>query len=165
MDRLWSPWRYRYVQGARDMDAGGCVFCRMVAEENDEKNFIVHRGARNFVVLNLFPYTTAHLMIVPYEHVANLAATSADTLQEMILLAQLAERHLRTVYRASGFNLGMNLGEMAGAGIADHIHMHVLPRWKGDTNFMTSIAETRVLPEELPTTYYKLKQAFTNPTP
>jgi len=158
MDHLWSPWRYQYVQGTSAEP--GCVFCRMAAEENDERNFIVHRGVRNFVVLNLFPYTTGHLMIVPYEHVADLAPASAETLQEMILLAQRAERHLREVYRAPGFNLGMNLGEIAGAGIAGHIHLHVLPRWLGDTNFITTVGETRVLPEELPSTYRKLKEAF-----
>ncbi len=136
------------------------MFCRMAAEQNDETNFIVHRGALNFIVLNLYPYTTGHVMIVPYEHVASLAAASTDTLEEMILLAQLAERHLGEVYRSPGFNLGMNLGEIAGAGIAGHIHMHVLPRWLGDTNFMTTVGETRVLPEDLASTYTKLKAAF-----
>ena len=160
MDHLWSPWRYRYVQGARDSDDAACIFCRMAAEKKDDENFIVHRGARNFVVLNLFPYTTGHMMIVPYEHVASLECATPESLQEMILLARAAERHLAQVYRAPGFNLGMNLGEMAGAGIAGHLHMHVLPRWAGDTNFMTAVAETRVMPEELASTYRKLREAF-----
>jgi len=160
MDHLWSPWRYRYVQGERDSEDEGCIFCRMAAEKKDEENFIVHRATRNFVVLNIFPYTTGHMMIVPYEHVASLACASPESLQEMILLAREAERHLANVYRATGSNLGMNLGEMAGAGIAGHIHMHLLPRWLGDTNFMTAVAETRVLPEELASTYRKLKKAF-----
>ena len=132
----------------------------MAAEREDEANFIVFRGPRNFIVLNLFPYTTGHLMIVPYEHVDRLEQASAETLEEMIRLAQRSERCLREVYKPAGFNLGMNLGELAGAGIADHIHMHVLPRWPGDANFMTTIAETRVLPEELPVTYRRLRAAF-----
>lgn len=158
MDRLWTPWRYQYVRKANKEP--GCIFCRMAAERNDEENFILFRGALNFIVLNLFPYTTGHMMIVPYEHVDRLECASVETLQEMMQLAQTSERHLRDVYRPAGFNLGMNLGELAGAGIADHIHMHVLPRWPGDANFMTTIGETRVLPEDLPVTYKRLREAF-----
>ena len=162
MDRLWTPWRYQYVQKAKK--EGGCIFCRMAAEQDDESNFIVFRGSRNFIVLNIFPYTTGHMMIVPYEHVDALECASEEALQEMILLARRSEGHLREVYKPAGFNLGMNLGELAGAGIADHIHMHVLPRWPGDANFMTTVGETRVLPEELPVTYRKLKEAFQGET-
>ena len=129
-------------------------------EQPDEQNFIVHRAKRNFIVLNLYPYTTGHSMIVPYEHVNTLEAASGEALQEMMLLAQQAQRHLGTIYKPAGFNLGMNLGESAGAGIAQHIHMHVLPRWPGDTSFITTVGETRVLPEELAVTYRKLRAAF-----
>ena len=158
MDHLWSPWRYQYVQKEKTGD--GCVFCRAAAAELDQENLVVHRGRNNFVMLNLYPYSTGHLMVVPYQHVDNLQDATRETLEEMILLVRDAQRHLGTVYRAPGFNLGMNLGESAGAGIAEHIHMHVLPRWPGDTNFMTTVAETRVLPEDLPSTWRKLKEAF-----
>jgi ATP adenylyltransferase len=158
MDRLWSPWRYQYISQAEP--PSGCIFCEKPAEGEDEKNLVLHRGNRNYVVLNLYPYTSGHLMIAPYAHVATLEETGADTLSEMMILAQAAEIHLRRVYRAPGFNLGMNIGSCAGAGVAGHIHMHVLPRWPADVNFMTSIAETRVLPEDLGTTYSKLLRAF-----
>src|SRR5882724_491083 len=126
MDYLWSPWRYQYVQ--KELPTPGCVFCRIAAEQNDAENLIVYRGKFNFVVLNLFPYSSGHLMIVPYQHVDSLTAASAESLQEMILLAQQAQQHLAAIYHPGGFNLGMNLGESAGAGIAGHIHLHVLPR-------------------------------------
>jgi ATP adenylyltransferase len=158
MDHLWSPWRYQYVQKAKS--GSECIFCRMAAESADESNFLVHRGRRNFIVLNLFPYTTGHIMVVPYEHVDTLQGAARDTLEEMILLTQQSQRHLGEIYRPAGFNVGMNLGESAGAGITQHIHMHVLPRWPGDTNFMTAIGETRVLPEDLPATWRKLRAAF-----
>jgi ATP adenylyltransferase len=158
MNRIWSPWRYQYVQKTSAEES--CIFCRMAAEHNDDSNFIVFRGSCNFIVLNLFPYTVGHMLIVPYDHVDSLECASQDTLEEMILLARQTERHLRAVYKPAGLNIGLNLGEAAGAGIAGHIHMHVLPRWTGDANFMTTIAETRVLPEELPVTYRKLKDAF-----
>jgi ATP adenylyltransferase len=151
MDYLWSPWRYQYVQ--KQTPQTGCVFCQ-------PQNFVVYRGKLNFVVLNLYPYTTGHSMIVPYEHIGTLEAASRETLQEMILLAQQAQHHLAEIYKPTGFNIGMNLGESAGAGITDHIHLHVLPRWSGDTSFITTVSETRVLPEELPVTFQKLTAAF-----
>jgi ATP adenylyltransferase len=158
MDHLWSPWRYQYVQ--KEKTGGGCVFCKAAAAQRDEENFVVHRALRNFVILNLYPYSTGHLMVVPYEHVNTLVEASRETLEEMMLLVQLSQRNLQAIYRPAGFNLGMNLGESAGAGIAEHIHMHVLPRWPGDTNFMTTVAETRVLPEDLKVTWRKLREAF-----
>jgi len=158
MDHLWSPWRYRYVQKEKTGD--GCVFCNAARGERDEEYFIVHRASRNFVILNLYPYSTGHLMVVPYEHVSTLAEATRETLEEMMLLVQQSQRHLQEIYLPPGFNLGMNLGESAGAGIAEHIHMHVLPRWPGDTNFMTTVAETRVLPEDLAVTWRKLRDAF-----
>jgi ATP adenylyltransferase len=162
MDHLWSPWRYQYVQ--KEKTGGGCVFCLAAGAEpgtkNDEDNLVVHRARNNFVILNLYPYSTGHLMVVPYEHVNTLQEASRETLEEMMLLVQQSQRHLQEIYRPPGFNLGMNLGESAGAGIAEHIHMHVLPRWPGDTNFMTTVAETRVLPEDLRVTWRKLRDAF-----
>ena len=158
MDYLWSPWRYQYVQKGTRGD--GCIFCEAAASQNDEENFLVHRGRKNFVLLNRYPYTTGHVMIAPYEHVDTLEAASAGALEEMMLLAQASQKQLREIYQAPGYNLGMNLGESAGAGIAGHIHLHVMPRWYGDTSFITTVAETRVLPEELPVTWRKLKAAF-----
>jgi len=159
MDHLWSPWRYRYLQHPGEPDTG-CIFCQKAAEHRDAENYVVHRGARNFVILNLYPYTTGHLMVVPYEHVPSLTAAAPETLSEMMALAQRAEGALGRIYKPHGLNVGMNLGEAAGAGIAGHIHMHVLPRWRGDANFMSTIGETRVIPEELPVTYEKMLREF-----
>lgn len=158
MDRLWSPWRYRYVSSAPS--DGGCIFCAKLAEHDDRASYIVLRAERNFVLLNLYPYTTGHMMIAPYQHVANLQEAHPETLAEIIRLTARSERALRDVYKPGGINLGMNLGESAGAGVVGHIHMHILPRWPGDASFMTTVAETRVLPEDLGTTYDKLKAAL-----
>ena len=157
MDHLWSPWRYRYVskKGLKE-----CVFCVNRALNDDKSTYILHRAEKNFVLLNLYPYTSGHLMIAPYAHVPSLSECEPSALEEMMLLAQRAEAALRKAYDPSGFNVGLNIGESAGAGIAGHIHMHVLPRWPGDANFMTTIGETRVLPEDLDTTYAKLVAAF-----
>jgi ATP adenylyltransferase len=157
MDRLWSPWRYRYVS---KKGLNECIFCVNIALNDDKTHYILHRAEKNFVLLNLYPYTSGHLMIAPYAHVPSLSECEPSTLEEMMLLAQRAETALRKVYSPSGFNMGLNIGESAGAGIAGHIHMHVLPRWPGDANFMTTIGETRVLPEDLDTTYGKLLEAF-----
>ncbi|MCU1335452.1 MAG: histidine triad protein [Bryobacterales bacterium] len=158
MDRLWTPWRYRYVSTAGSK--GGCIFCEAAASSDDRGNYVVLRAERNFAILNLYPYTSGHLMIAPYEHVATLAGAHPATLEEMMRLTARAEQALRQVYRPDGINIGMNLGEAAGAGVPGHIHMHVLPRWTGDASFMTTIAETRVLPETLDTTYERLKAAL-----
>lgn len=158
MDYLWSPWRYRYL--AENAAIEGCIFCEMAAANKDEERLIVCRRSHNFVVLNRFPYTTGHMMVVPYRHTAELAALDEATASEMMALVQTAEKILRKVYRPNGLNLGMNIGESAGAGIAGHIHMHVLPRWTGDANFMTTVGETRILPEELAVTWRRLKEAF-----
>ncbi len=134
----------------------------MAAANRDEENLIVHRGEHNFVVLNRFPYTSGHLMIVPYRHAADLAGITEEAAAELMALTRTAERHLRWLYRPDGLNLGMNMGESAGAGVAGHIHMHVLPRWTGDANFMTTVGETRVLPEDLTVTWRRVKEAFGN---
>ena len=158
MDYLWTPWRYNYVTNAAPVS--GCVFCNAAQGNDDRETLIVHRADRNFVILNRFPYTNGHVMVVPYEHLGGLEQMPDNTLVEMMRLAREADRHLRALYRPDGLNLGMNLGRSAGAGIADHVHMHVLPRWIGDTNFMTVTGETRVLPEALPLTWEKLSGAF-----
>jgi len=187
MDRLWTPWRYSYITRADEQARTGvppaladwpsaedkrCVFCNMIAatdyaiahgmnqETAEQAAHIVHRGVQCFICLNAYPYATGHLLIVPYLHLDSLAKLPLDAAQEMMLLAQHAESSLRSVYRPDGLNLGMNLGEAAGAGIAEHIHLHALPRWVGDTNFMTVTGETRVLPETLDITWSKLREAF-----
>jgi len=158
MDYLWSPWRYRYV--AQQLPQQGCIFCAKVQSENDEENLVLYRGLNNYVLLNLFPYTSGHLMIAPYSHISQLSQADDATLTEMMALTRKAEQALQKAYNPEGINLGMNLGKSAGAGIADHIHMHVLPRWHADSNFMSVIAETRVLPELLTDSYHKLKPLF-----
>jgi ATP adenylyltransferase len=164
MDRLWTPWRYRYVSSAKstatDRPDSGCIFCEKAASSDDRGNYVLLRAERNFLILNLYPYTTGHLMIAPFEHIATLGGAPQETLQEMMRLTARAEQALRQVYGPDGLNIGMNLGESAGAGVAGHIHMHVLPRWTGDGSFMTTVAETRVLPETLETTYERLKAAL-----
>ena len=158
MDYLWSPWRYRYVTQA--VPQQGCVFCLKMQENDDERNLVLYRGVNNFVLLNLFPYTSGHLMIAPYAHIGQLCEADDATWMEMMSLTRTAERALQRGYKPEGINLGMNLGKSAGAGIADHIHMHVLPRWHADANFISVIGETRVLPEALEDTYRKLKPLF-----
>lgn len=162
MDFIFTPWRYAYVSGpdtSKDK-ANDCVFCAAARQKNDKSALIVHRGMFCFVILNAFPYTSGHVMVVPYEHLDQLQQLPAPAAQEMMELTQKLEGILRELYRPDGLNLGMNLGKAAGAGIAGHIHMHVLPRWVADANFMSVIGETRVLPEDLATTYTRIRQAF-----
>jgi len=158
VDRLWSPWRYQYI--SKSADSSSCIFCDKVRGTADEENLILVRAEHNFVLLNLFPYTNGHLMIAPYHHVATLSELAAPAATEMMRLAQRAEALLRERYNAPGINLGMNIGACAGAGVAGHIHLHVLPRWPGDANFMTTVGETRVLPEDLSDTFAKLRHGW-----
>ena len=158
MDYLFTPWRYAYISGS--VKTAGCLFCTKLKEDRDAENLIVHRGENCFVILNAFPYTNGHTMVVPYDHVAELQSLSPATSSELIQLTQKLEGILRELYRPDGLNLGMNLGKAAGAGVDAHIHMHVLPRWVADANFMTVIGETRVLPEALEQTYTRIKSAF-----
>jgi len=186
MDRLWTPWRYAYVTGQdKGMPKRGvpqklaqwpgeldCVFCNMLAAtayavehgmsqaEADAAVYILERGQTCFLVLNAFPYNSGHLMVVPYVHESSLAALPEETATELMTLARRTERVLRRVYKPSGLNFGMNLGEAAGAGVADHLHLHAVPRWAGDTNFMSVLAETRVLAEMLGDTYSRLRTAL-----
>ena len=183
MDRLWTPWRYNYITAEDRMPRKGvpealaswpgtdldCVFCNMIAAvdwaiaegmpaaEAERAALILERGAACFVCLNAFPYATGHLLILPYHHTGSLCGLPRETLHELVETAQRFELHLRSVYQPAGVNLGMNLGQAAGAGIADHLHLHEVPRWLGDTNFMTVLGETRVLPELLETTWSRLR--------
>ena len=164
MDYLWTPWRYKYVAGLDQKKEEACVFCNAVAANDDARTLIVLRGKKNFIILNQFPYTTGHCLVVPYEHQGDFAALDVETLAEMMQMAQRLVRAFGVTYSPQGYNLGMNLGRCAGAGVADHLHLHVLPRWPGDASFMTTIAEARLHPEELAQTYEKLSKALANQT-
>ncbi len=184
MDRLWTPWRYAYITGeeqAGDSRKGvpeglrawpgedtGCVFCNLIqavewgfahglGTDAERLGLVLERLTTSFVCLNAFPYSSGHVLVVPYRHTDSLAKLNADEAEELIRVAQRIESALREVYRPDGINLGMNLGEAAGAGVASHLHLHELPRWFGDTNFMTAVGETRILPETLGTTWERLK--------
>src|SRR5271156_4211742 len=159
MDYLWTPWRYAYVTGAGKEGESGCIFCD-APKETDEQARIVHRGEDCYVILNTYPYTNGHVMVVPYAHLDELDKLPADAAHEMMALTQRMEAVLRSLYRPDGINLGMNIGRAAGAGVAGHIHMHVLPRWVADANFVSVIGETRVLPETLEVTWERIKQAL-----
>jgi ATP adenylyltransferase len=161
MDRLWSPWRYDYIKSGSSEQPGTCIFCSLQQNTSDDKkNFIVHRATHNFVVLNLYPYISGHLLVVPYAHLGELDAAPKETTDELMDLTKRAQGILRETYKPHGFNLGMNLGRSAGAGVAEHIHLHIMPRWTGDANFMSTIGETRVIPEDLTETYRKLHGRF-----
>jgi len=158
LNHIWTPWRMTYIQSSKI--EGECAFCIELARPDGPENLIVFRGPRAFVILNRYPYTSGHLMVVPYDHQPSLEALDPTTRTEMMELTVRATQVLAVVYHPQGFNLGMNIGEAAGAGIAEHVHMHVVPRWGGDTNFMTSLAGTRILPETLEDTYRRLKEAW-----
>jgi ATP adenylyltransferase len=185
MDILWTPWRFAYITSADGAprpgvpaslaDWGGdfhCVFCNLIssvdhaiengmeASEAEAAGGLIVRGKHCFVCLNAYPYTSGHVMVVPYAHLDRIAKLPVDAAHELIELGQRTEEALQQLYRPHGFNFGLNLGQAAGAGVAGHLHMHALPRWAGDTNFMTTVAETRVLPEELETTWRRLREAF-----
>ena len=155
MDHLWSPWRFHYVSSSGQPH--DCIFCSLLSEANDRQNLILLRKDHAFLILNRFPYTTGHLMVVTNRHIATLEDAAPSELTEMILLARESETLLRKVYRPDGLNVGFNIGKSAGAGIADHLHLHIVPRWEGDANMVSVIGETRVIPEELETTYDKLR--------
>ena len=160
MDYIWTPWRYQYMKDAASGNQPECIFCDALARKNDRETLIVLRGKKTFVILNRFPYTSGHVMIVPNAHVAELNLCDAATLDEMMRLTQRVETALRANYQPDGMNLGMNLGRAAGAGVVGHLHLHMLPRWIGDSNFMTVTGETRVHPEDLKTTYERLSKAL-----
>jgi ATP adenylyltransferase len=162
VETLWSPWRNEYIaSGGGGSKPRRCVFCEIQEDPSkDQDNLVVYRGAHNYIVLNRYPYISGHLLLVPYAHIAELDAASKEITDELMDLTKRAQTILREVYQPSGFNMGMNLGTAAGAGIVDHFHIHFLPRWYGDTNFMTTVGATRVIPEDLATTYQKLRPRF-----
>ena len=155
MERLWTPWRMRYVGGETTDDA--CIFCIKPASDDDAAELILYRGTHAFVIMNLFPYNTGHVMVVPYAHVDDLSRLTTDARNEMMELLSWVTTAQRRALQCAGFNIGLNLGSVAGAGVADHLHIHVVPRWEGDANFMPILANTMVMPELIPVTYAKLR--------
>ncbi len=157
MNRLWSPWRMEYIVSEKE---DGCIFCDKIAEDNDEANYILHRAQKCYVMLNLYPYNNGHLMISPYRHVPSPEQLEEDELTEMMLMLNRSLDVLRRAMHPDGFNVGINIGKAAGAGIEHHVHLHIVPRWRADTNFMPALSQTRVIPELLDETYQKLKAAW-----
>ena len=160
MNHLWSPWRMEYI--ANNNKEEGCVFCKAQAMEDSAENLIAYRGKFSFVILNRFPYTSGHLMVVPLKHKPSLEELDPETRAEMMELTSRCTTVLKNIYTPQGYNVGVNIGEAAGAGVPGHVHIHIVPRWKGDTNFMSSVGETRVLPEALEVTYQRIKNGFQN---
>lgn len=160
---LWSPWRMEYIKSNNQEEE--CVFCNSLEQSDCSENLIVHRGNRAFVILNRYPYTSGHLMVLPFNHQSSLDSLDPETRSEMMELSNQAVCVLKSVYKAQGFNLGINIGDAGGAGIAEHIHLHIVPRWKGDTNFMSSLGETRVIPESLQDTYRQIKDVWDKTQP
>ncbi len=162
MKRLWTPWRMSYLRAPKGSVTGGCIFCEKIGDavEKDRENLVLLRGKHAFLMLNLYPYANGHMMVAPYEHKGELESLDPETLQEMMLLVKRGIKALRTVMNPQGFNVGANLGRAAGAGVDDHVHFHIVPRWVGDTNFMPVLSDVRMIPELLPQTYDQLKSAL-----
>ena len=158
MNHLWSPWRMEYIDKHNKEE--GCVFCNAQAKSDSAENLIVLRGKHAYVILNRFPYTSGHLMVIPFVHKPNLEELDAATRAEMMELASRCTTVLKNIYRPQGFNVGVNIGEAAGAGVLGHVHIHIVPRWNGDTNFMSSVGGTRVLPESLEDTWKRVRKGF-----
>lgn len=158
MKHIWSPWRMKYIEKHEKEE--GCVFCIAQAQEDSAANLIAFRGERAYVILNLYPYTSGHLMVVPFEHKATLEKLGSSTRTEIMELASQCMTVLRKIYNPQGFNMGSNIGSAAGAGVPGHVHIHIVPRWAGDTNFMSTLGETRVLPEALQDTYKRVRETF-----
>jgi ATP adenylyltransferase len=155
--RLWAPWRLEYIRGPK---ADECIFCRAVESDDDESNYVVHRGEHSFVLLNAYPYNNGHVMIAPYAHEPTIETLDDPTTFEMTQLVKRSIVAMREVYRPEGFNIGINEGAAAGAGIEEHVHQHVVPRWGGDTNFMPVIGDVRVLPQSLSDSWKELRSVF-----
>lgn len=158
-EQLWAPWRFEYVKSADHENKGGCIFVDLPALENDRENLILHRGATAFVILNKYPYTSGHVMVAPYRHTAEIGDLSDEELLEIHQLIRDAVGWIKAAFRPDGFNIGLNIGSAGGAGIPSHLHWHIVPRWNGDTNYMTSVGGVRVIPQSLETTYDLLEQA------
>ena len=160
MDILWAPWRMEYILKAKDGAEKGCIFCNRVEQTRDQENLIIYRSKHAFIIMNRFPYNNGHLMVVPYRHSGNLLDLKPEEQQDLFSLLQLSVKVLEAVMSPHGYNIGMNLGRVAGAGIEDHLHFHIVPRWNGDTNFMPIIGDTKVVSEALDKTYLKLVEAL-----
>ena len=158
MKHIWSPWRMTYIENHGKEK--GCIFCKAAAMKDDTENLIIQRGDLAFVILNRYPYTSGHLMVVPFQHKPNLEELAPLTRAEMIEWTSRSTTVLRNIYNTTAFNIGANIGEAAGAGVKEHVHLHIVPRWNGDTNFMSTLAETRVLPETLEDTWIRIKKGF-----
>ena len=158
MKRIFTPWRMKYINSEKKEN--GCIFCDVIEQNDDSGNLIVHRGNKTFVILNRYPYTSGHLMVIPYQHSENLSDLDIETRTEMMELVNKASEVVKEVYKPEGFNIGINMGSAAGAGIADHIHIHVVPRWIGDTNFIPVVGDTRLIPEDLDITYKRIKSEW-----
>jgi len=159
MERLWAPWRIQYIESLTNQDKT-CIFCAKASQREDDDNFLLYRGKTVFLLLNTFPYTNGHLLVAPYRHTADLTSLTAEESRELLAVATLGVKILSKALNPDGFNLGMNLGRPAGAGITDHLHLHIVPRWSGDSNFMTVCGNTKVIPEALPATLQKLRAAL-----
>jgi ATP adenylyltransferase len=157
MNRIWAPWRIGFILGDSQKR---CFLCQYPKEDKDEENLILVRGEHNFIILNAYPYNSGHLMVAPYRHIGNLEDLTEAESKEHFELIRISVRLIKNVFKPTGFNTGMNLGKTAGAGVADHIHTHIVPRWQGDSNFMPVVAETKVLPESLSMTYKRFKEAL-----
>jgi ATP adenylyltransferase len=164
MNQLWTPWRMTYLT-QRSAPIGECVFCVKARSDDDATHHVLHRGQHCFLTLNLYPYNNGHLLVVPFRHVASLEDLDDAELAELMLITQQALRVLRAAYNPQGFNIGINLGEAAGAGIAAHLHQHIVPRWSGDTSYMTVIGETRTIPEWIDQTYQRLREMWDSQFP
>jgi ATP adenylyltransferase len=160
MNHIWSPWRMKYIETNEQEE--GCVFCGAQAGEDSVANLIAFRGQRAFVILNLYPYTSGHLMVIPFEHVATLEELNPAARAEMMELSSQCMTILQKIYNPQGFNMGANIGKAAGAGVPGHVHIHIVPRWGGDTNFMSTLGETRVLPESIEDTYTRVRAGFSS---
>ncbi|QGA54950.1 HIT domain-containing protein [Sulfolobus sp. E5-1-F] len=156
MNVLWAPWRAKYISETSKAKQDECLFCRVIKEENDEQNYVVYRGKHAFIILNAFPYNTAHVMVVPYRHIPSIELLSNDEALDIFNLTSVAIKAIREIYTPDGFNIGVNIGRVAGAGIEAHMHVHIVPRWNGDSNFMPVIFNTKVMPETLGDTFKKL---------
>ena len=159
MKHIWSPWRMKFIQNHSNEEEG-CIFCNLLLQKDGPENLVVFRGIKSFVLLNRFPYTIGHAMAIPYEHSDSFENLDAQTLTELMLLSNGCMKVLRKLYQPQAFNLGANIGIAAGAGIADHVHMHIVPRWSGDANFMSTLGDTRVLPEDISVTYEKFSREW-----
>jgi len=157
MKNIWAPWRMEYIQMTKPK---GCILCEKPEEDNDTENYILYRGDKNFIILNSYPYTPGHLLVAPYRHIASLEELTDEERHEHFDIVSRSIKVLRREFAPQGFNLGINIGKAAGAGIEEHVHTHIVPRWQGDTNFMTVIPDIRVVPEALADTYQKLKGEF-----